>query len=208
MEARSHQFSIVFFPADEERAPEPFRFDQPLAFTPENLSKLAPALDPRDWSIGIWRDEKGVLAIWGFAPFTMYLQMVFRVESVDPGQLLVSFRCTKHGFRAFLTGSVAEFVRSDGLGLSYFARQRTEAILDVHSTIYLERAVRAMRAHGHGGTLLVVPPNDSWSCSIQQPVRFRGEPYGKVKSDVNIEASILKEEYAKPENQNRLWGIY
>src|SRR5207253_3456221 len=112
------------------------------------------------------------LAIWGFVPFTFYLVMAFRIESVDPGELLISFECTRSGFRAFLTGTVADFVRCDGLGLYRFTHARTSLIpgydssSDVHSSIYLAQAIRAMRAHGHGGTLLIVPPNDSWSNSI------------------------------------------
>jgi hypothetical protein len=51
-----------------------------------------------------------------------------------------------------------------------------------------------MRAHGHGGTLLVVSKNDSWINSIHQPMIFAGSSYEKVKDDLKSRDEAFEQE--------------
>src|SRR2546423_15336770 len=63
-ESRSVIFSLAFLPPDV--GGNAYVFETPVRFSPENLAKLAPALETSKAYIGVWPDCDDELVIWGF----------------------------------------------------------------------------------------------------------------------------------------------
>lgn len=196
-EGQYHEFSITFAPV--EHATDGLLFITALDFTPEKLAKLAPALQSSGAEIGIWPNDKGELCMWGFAP--LFLATPLSVRTFEPGQLVVSFG--DGTFQALITGSRTEFIDRGLYPLTkVFAARITHA--GVKSREWLEIALsssghlgaiaKLMRAHGHGGTLLVVPNDNTWIESIDQPIALACRPYDKVKDDLESRDNAFAQE--------------
>jgi hypothetical protein len=57
-EGRFHEFSLALV---QPEAPNvPFVFEQPVELNPHELAKMAPALNPQDYYVGVWTSETGV----------------------------------------------------------------------------------------------------------------------------------------------------
>jgi hypothetical protein len=191
-EGRFHEFSLVLLP--KEVPISPFVFDRPEVLSDHKLAKLAPALDPLANSIGVWPGEDGELYLWGFAPLgdTGMTETSLSATTIAPGQILLS--CTELGgivhFTVLITGTRAEFVERGGF-LAWVVPESREIegqrlnLSLLWPALDLRTIATFMRAHKHGGTLLIVQPESKWTASIVQPMRFSGPPYLKIRLEVS-----------------------
>lgn len=166
-----------------ERARQPLVFGQRKRLTPQNLIKLAPAVEQPGIHLGVWYDEEG-LHVWGTV--TELPPLCFVVEVTEPGLLVV-----KHpradGFGKFvnvaiLRGDLLQIVDNDNQGVADCQALRRflpgglpDAAGEADDVLVELAAV--MRAHGRGGLVLVVPSaSEQWQQSIVQPMSYPVTP--------------------------------
>jgi hypothetical protein len=170
-----------------EAAERPLLFAHHLRLTPQTLIKLAPAVEQPGIHLGIGEDEKG-LYVWGTA--THIPPVCFVLEVVEPGLLVAKHR-RADGFGKFvnvavLRGDQVRVVDEENQGLAdqpdLWASLPTISLSTTAPSagpvvdVLLELA-RAMRAHGRGGLVLVVPPgSEAWQESIVQPLSYPVAP--------------------------------
>ncbi len=194
-EGNSVTASLILNPVNNTS--DTFRFDIPLELTAKTLVKLGPALENPKSDIGIWPDETGDLKIWGFtsAPYEL-IKPDFWVQVLGPGRILILFSGRSI---AAVTGNAAVFLDHKIIMQSMMAKIAAEAKADEIAIINLLRynailkIAQQMRAHGRGGTILIVPENQNWSPSIKAPIRYTG---GANFLDVDSrQMPFQKEEY-------------
>jgi sensor domain DACNV-containing protein len=178
----------------------PLTFATPLPLEPSALTRLAAAVEQPGIHLGVWpafaagahgdaasarQAASGNLAVWGtthhIPPFC------FVVEVVGPGLLVLKHR-PRHESRKFVNLAVLEGDRikiiderasliadcpallTSMLGFDYV--ELSDDALNIQVQLAL-----AMRRHGRGGILLVVPiDSDEWRESVVHPVRYAVEP--------------------------------
>lgn len=177
-EGRPPRISLVLLPPNE--AAGPLVFGHRPRLTPQALIKLAPAVEYPGVHLGVWHDADG-LYLWGAA--TRIPPVCFVLEVVEPGLLVVKHR-RADGFGKFvnvavLRGDQIRVVDEENAGLADCpallaslpgipAPTGVDAPLDV-----LVELSSAMRAHGRGGLVLVVPHGSmQWQKSIVQPLSY------------------------------------
>ncbi len=175
-----------------EHARQPLLFSHRLRLTPQVLIKLAPAVEHPGIHLGVGFDAEG-LYIWGTA--SQVPPVCFVLEVVEPGLLVVKHR-RADGFGKFvnvavLRGDQIRVVDEDTQGLADYPvlRESLPPIPCPSTTepgrmkvdVLLELA-RAMRAHGRGGLLLLVPPgSETWRDSVVQPLGYPVAPaFGSI----------------------------
>ena len=196
--------SLAFVPP--EQAGRPLKFERSFPLAPEILTQLAPAVERPGIHLGVWR-ERDELRVWGT---TRTIPMFcFVVEVVAPGLLVIKYRrgseSSKFVNLAVLEGDQIKVVKHDAEGQS-----NGPAILGSllgfeppgspadSVNVFVELAV-SMRAHGRGGSLLVVPEKtDAWRESIIRPV-----PYSVLPPFSEL-ADLLRERPG--EGRERLWN--
>ena len=186
-EGRFPKISLSFLPPEE--AGQPLMLEQRLPLTPANLTKLAPAVERPGIHLGVWREGREVY-IWGATRKVPSLGFV--LEDVEPGLLVIKHRRID-GFGKFanvavLKGEQVKIVDERGASLpecpdlleslrSFIA----PATWDDSVNVPVQLAA-SMRAHGHGGTLLIVPAGqEKWRESIVHPVTYSvAPPFSKL----------------------------
>src|SRR5213592_4020365 len=177
-EGHSPRISIAFVPP--EQSIRPLKFSPPVRLDATQLSRIAPAVEKPGIHIGVWPYE-GDLYAWGV---TRTVPMwCFILEVIRPGLLVVKFRrddpSVKFANVAVLDGAFVKFIEQEPAAMSE-APPALGSLLAFYSSAgrnesdnILVRIATAMRAHGRGGSLLVVPRNTSrWLESIVHPVRY------------------------------------
>jgi hypothetical protein len=172
------RMSLAFVPP--ERTHRPLTFDRRIPFAPAAIARLSPAVGRPGVHLGVWPDGDG-LAVWGatrsIPPFC------FVLEVVQPALLVVKHRradpSAKFGNVAVLDGDRVTMVDERALSLpEYLALVTSIASTaaprpDGGSAEVLVRLALSMRAHGHGGTLLIVPEGtDAWRASVVDPALY------------------------------------
>ena len=183
-EGRSPMISIAFFPP--EQVPQPLRFERPLPLTPKVLTKLGPAVERPGIHLGVFTDSSsGELRVWGAT--RKVPSYCFILEVIEPGLLVIKHR-RMNGFGKFanvavLKGEEVKIVDEHGASLPD-CPALLDALLpftspgswDHRFNMHVQLAA-SMRAHGHGGSLLVVPTgSEAWRESIVQPVLYSVTP--------------------------------
>ena len=181
-EGRGPTISMTLRPPD--RAGRPLMFDTPMPLEAAALARIAPAVFSPGIHLGVWRID-GELRVWGT---TRDLPMLaFVLEVVAPGLLVVKTRrrlpSTKFANVAVLEGSDVKYVDHHGAAaldappaLRPLRAFYASAGLEESDNVFVQLAV-AMRAHGRGGTILVVPEaDDEWRASIVQPSGYVVHP--------------------------------
>ncbi len=182
-EGNSPKISLAFFP--HEQVPQPLIFERPLALTPAVLTKLGPAVERPGIHLGVWRDRNGELHVWGAT--RKVPSLCFVLEVVEPGLLVIKHR-RMDGFGKFanvavLKGDQVKVIDEQGASLPD-CPALLKALLpftspgswDHRFNLLVQLAV-SMRAHGHGGSLLVVPTGtEAWRQSIVHPVLYSVTP--------------------------------
>lgn len=176
------KISLAFLP--NSAAGNPLLVERPLQLDPTTLTRLAPAVERPGIHLGVWpSDGQGELRIWG-ATRTIP-PLCFVVETVEPGLLVIKHRRAdpdrKFANVAVLEGDQIKIVDAEGtlasecpdfvttlLGFDPAAGNSEDVLLPLSLS---------MRAHGHGGSLLVVPHGtDAWRQSILWPVPYKVAP--------------------------------
>lgn len=184
-EGYSPKISLAFLPP--ELAGEPLRFEHQLALTPQVLSRLAPAVERPGIHLGVWRvdGESSELRVWGTT--RAIPKLCFVLEVIEPGLLVIKYRrghdTGKYVNVVVLKGDQIKVLDEMGANLPDCPDLLT-SLLDFGSPTARTDSVNAlvqlavsMRAHGRGGSLLVVPQgSDAWRESILRPVSYAVSP--------------------------------
>lgn len=176
------KISLAFLPP--EQAGRPLMFERRLPLAAAALSRLAPAVERPAVHLGVWRDGES-LSVWGTTHTIP--RLCFVLEVIEPGLLVVKYRRGQDPGKfinvAVLRGDEVKVVDEQGTSLPD-CPILVESLLEFGSTpsppdsvnVLVQLAV-SMRAHGRGGTLLVVPQNtEAWRESIVWPVAYPVAP--------------------------------
>ena len=181
-EGRSPKISLAFVPPD--KTGQPLMFERPLLLTPEVLIRLAPAVERSGIHLGVWQQDDEIY-VWGTTQDIP--GFCFVLEVVEPGLLVIKHRRID-GFGKFvnvavLKGDEVKIVDEQSVSLPDCPALLT-SLLGFSSpaswndsvNLHVQLAV-SMRAHGHGGLLLVVPADDhKWRESIIHPISYAIDP--------------------------------
>jgi hypothetical protein len=177
-EGFSPKISLALLPP--EQAGWPLMFEQRLPLTPAGLSRLAPAVERPGIHLGVWRDDEEIY-VWGTT--RAIPQFCFVLEVIEPGLLVVKHRRRQEAGKfvnvVVLKGDQIKVIDEKGTVLSDCPELLTALLgfgsLDpqMNSVNVLVQLAASMRAHGRGGSLLVVPRgSEEWRESIMQPVSY------------------------------------
>jgi hypothetical protein len=177
-EGFSPKISLAFLPP--EQSGQPLIFEYPLSLSPYALTKLAPAVERSGIHLGVWHKE-GELYIWGTT--RIIPSFCFVLEVVEPGLLVIKHRRIG-GFGKFvniavLHGGQVKLVDEHSANIPDHPAL-IDSLLGLSSPSsknecinVLVQLAASMRAHGKGGSLLVVPgENNSWAESIIHPISY------------------------------------
>jgi hypothetical protein len=182
-EGLSHKLSLAFL--SPEQAGKPILFGQRLKLTTDTLTKLAPGVERTGIHLGIWY-EGLELYVWGTT--RQLPDFCFAVDVMDPGLLVVKHRrvggLIKFWNLAVLTGELVKVIDESNahlpdcptllttlLGLGSASSSWNDS---VNALMHL---AMSMRAHRHGGALLIVlAGTDAWQESIVHPMLHLIEP--------------------------------
>ncbi|MGV3558447.1 MAG: putative sensor domain DACNV-containing protein [Larkinella arboricola] len=197
-EGYSPKVTLAFLPP--QQAGRPLIFAHRLRFTPDILTKLAPAVERPGIHLGVWCEGEE-LYIWGTT--REIPGNCFVLEVIEPGLLVIKHR-RLDGFGKFvnvaiLKGDQIKIVdesTADSLDCPIVVTSMLGFTLPSfwnNSMNILVQLAVSMRAHGRGGLLLVVPSmSNAWRDSIIQPISY---PVVPVFSQL---AELLRQE--KEEN--------
>jgi hypothetical protein len=161
-EGYSPKISLAFLPP--ERAGSPLMFEHPLPLAPAALSHLAPAVERPGIHLCVWR-EGDQLYVWGTT--RIIPKLCFVLEVIEPGLLVVKYRRGQESGKfvnvVVLKGDQIKIVDEEGTSLPD-CPPLIESLLEFgsyapqdDSVNVLVQLAASMRAHGRGGSLLVVP---------------------------------------------------
>ena len=202
-EGFSPKISLAFFPP--EQASQSLRFEHHLPLTPAALARLAPAVERPGIHLGVWR-EGDELCVWGNTRAIPCF--CFVLEVIEPGLLVVKYRRGQDQSKfvnvLVLKGDQIKIVDEQGTSLPDCPALLTQ-LLDFGTPSSNEGPVNvlvqlaaSMRAHGRGGSLLVVPQgSEDWHESIVRPV-----PYALMPPYTEL-AELMRQEAGK--RNERLW---
>ena len=168
-------------PAD---SPHSLIFERPLSLDSKVLTRVAPAVERPGIHLAVWRDQDE-LSVWGVTRTVPVLGFVLEVAA--PGLLVIKHHSGEETGKfinvAVLEGDQIKMVDERGPNLPgrpailrplLGFNSPSSSIESFH--IIVELAV-SMRAHGHGGALLIVPAGtDSWRESVRQPIQYSVSP--------------------------------
>ena len=193
-EGYAPEISLAFLPP--KRAVRPLMLAEAMPLSPRALGRLAPAVERPGIHLGVWRDDQGVLRVWGTT--RAIPTFCFVLEVLGPGLLVVKHRVQDDSakFRnvaVFEGEEVKVLSREDTDASDHPAMLRSllapESAGDRSAEVLIRLAV-SMRAHKRGGTLLVVPAGaQAWRDSIVQPVAYAVDPAFTELRDLVLEDS-------------------
>jgi len=181
-EGRFPKLSLAYLSPDQAR--HPLRFEHPLPISPAMLTKLAPAVERPGIHLCVWPEHEE-LCVWGAT--SVIPSLGFVIEDVEPGLLVIKHRRID-GFGKFVNVAIlkGEQIKVvDELATSLpecpdllkSLQAFTSPAKGSDSVNVLVQLAASMRAHGHGGTLLVVPAGTTrWRDSIVQPIIYSVAP--------------------------------
>jgi len=183
-EGRFPKISLAYL--SPEQAGQPLLLARPLPLTPAVLTKLAPAVERPEIHLGVWSIDNE-LQVWGATK--RIPSFCFVLEDIEPGLLVIKHRRIE-GFGKYanvvvLKGEQIKVIDEKGTSLPD-CPALLKALLAFTSSDpdgkhpgmnVLVQLAASMRAHGHGGALLVVPTGSgAWQSSIAQPILYSTAP--------------------------------
>jgi hypothetical protein len=176
------KISLAFLPPDQ--AVNPVLFERRLPLDPSALTKVAPAVERPGIHLGVW-SYHNELWVWGTT--RSIPAMCFVVEVAAPGLLVIKHQSGEE------SGKFVNVVVFEGDQVKVVDEHASDApgcpslVLSLlgfespmawaHSVNVLVQLAVSMRAHGHGGSLLVVPAgSESWRESIVWPMPYAVSP--------------------------------
>ena len=197
------KLSLAFL--SPEQSGLPLTFERRLSLAPESLARLAPAVERPGIHLGVWRDNGGFY-VWG-ATRTLPV-LCFVVEVMDPGVLVIKHRGSQDSGKfvnvAVLEGDQIKVLDHESVSLRD-APMLVASLLgfdvpagSADSMNVLVQIAVSMRAHGRGGSLLIVPQGtEGWRESIVGPTAYAiSPPYSEL-------ATLIRE--APGERRERRW---
>jgi hypothetical protein len=173
------KISLAYLPPGGGHA---LTFAERLPLLAAALARLAPAVERPGIHLGVWR-EAGELTVWGTTRTTPAFGLV--VEVVASGLLVVKHRVDPFGKFvnvAVLEGDQIKIV-DEGFSATPDCPAPVKSLLGFDSPLrfgtvdILVQLAVSMRAHGRGGTLLVVSgENEDWRQSIVTPLLYAVTP--------------------------------
>ncbi len=202
-EGRTPRLSLAFVAPDHVR--HALTLERRVPLTPEPLTRIAPAVERAGIHLGVW-EAQGMLGVWGAT--RALPRHCFVLEVIAPGFLVIKQSpgddAGKFVNVAVLQGDDIKIVDQSAAlapdcpdlltSLLGFESQRssTEGV-----NVLIQLAV-SMRAHGLGGTLLVVPSDSAcWRESVIKPIQYAVEPAFSVLAELMRADSRARKE--------RLW---
>lgn len=177
------KISVAFVAA--QQTPSPMTFNRPLPVHAHALTKLAPAVERPGIHLGVWTDEDGKLQVWGTTRALPSLCLV--LEVVAPGLLVIKHSKGEDSGKfvnlAVIEGEQIKVIDQSS-ALTPDCPDLLTSLLGIDSqfssagstNVLIQLAV-SIRAHGRGGSLLVVPANSpDWSDSILRPITYAVDP--------------------------------
>jgi hypothetical protein len=182
-EGRAPRISLAYVPPGA--GAHAMVFERALTADPRGLARVAPAVERPGIHLGVWPQD-GVLRVWGTTRSVPLLAFV--IEVVEPGLLVLKQRrgdeLDKYGTIAVLEGDRVQVVDEAGATLPDCPDLLTRLLgfevpdpVDGSVNVLIQLAV-SMRAHAHGGSLLVVPADAAgWQESAAQPIPYLVRPF-------------------------------
>ncbi len=176
------RISLALVPPEETDSP--LMFERLLPLAPPALTRVAPAVERARIHLGVWR-HNGELCVWGTTRNVPLLSVVLEVAA--PGLLVI-----KH-HRGSESGKFVNVVVLEADQIKVIDEAASSlpdcpplltSLLGFDSpaswiddvNVLVQLAV-SMRAHGRGGTMLVVPSSsEEWRESIVRPVPYAIAP--------------------------------
>jgi hypothetical protein len=182
-EGYAPKISLAFLPRG--RAARPLTLERPIPLSAVALARLAPAVERPGIHLGLWRDGRR-MAVWGTTRHIPRYCLVLEVAAA--GLLVLKYRRADEAGKlvnvAVLEGDQAKIVDHEG-GHRAGCPPVVDSLLGLDgagaawggaSDVLVQLAV-SMRAHGRGGTLLVVPPGDEgWRGSVVRSIPYALAP--------------------------------
>jgi hypothetical protein len=175
------KISLAFVAPEETR--NALLFERPLPLDPGLLTKIAPAVERPGIHLGVSLGPTG-LAVWG-ATRTIP-SLCFVVEVAAPGLIVIKHHSETAGKFvnvAVLEGDQVKIVDERAAAIPDCPALLTALLGSespaawVQSVNVLVQLAVSMRAHGRGGSLLVVPASgDAWRESIVSPIPYAVAP--------------------------------
>ena len=174
--------SLAF--ATPARVEMPLMFERPVPLASEPLTRLGPAVERPGIHLCISRKD-GHLAIWGAA--RELPEFCFVLEVIAPGLLVVKQSRGEAGKFinvAVLQGDDLKVVDPFAAIAEHLPGLQPDLKPAAAANVLTQLAV-SMRAHGRGGSLLVVPPDSElWRESILQPIIYSVSPPFRALTDL------------------------
>ena len=154
-----------------EHLPLPLMFEHHVPLEPRPLTRLAPAVENPGIHLCVKTNGTGLI-VWGAA--RNLPRYCFVIEVVAPGLLIIKHSrgdgTNKFVNLAVLEGEEVKIIDQEAPS----ARDRSAP---GPMNVLMQLAV-AMRAHGRGGMLLVVPQStDAWRDSVLHPISYAVAPF-------------------------------
>ena len=201
-EGYSPKISLAFLAREE--AGHPLILERVLPLSPGALTRVAPAVERPGVHLGVWREQDG-LCVWGTTRTIPVLCFVLEVAA--PGLLVVKHHSGEKA-RKFVNIAVLEGDQIKVIDERASSRPECPALLTsllgfdspaawVQSVNSLVQLAVSMRAHGRGGSLLVVPAGtESWRESIIQPIPYAVSPLFCELAELSQQTPIQAERLA------------
>jgi len=201
-EGRTTRLSLAF--VNPAQVPQSLNLERTIPLEPQLLARIAPAVERPGIHLGVWPQEAG-LCVWGA---TRNLPaFCFVLEVIDPGLLVIKQNRGEESGKfvniALIEADEVRIVDSGavrhpdcpGLLTSLLGFESEYAV--AQSTQVLIQLAISMRAHGHGGSLLVVPAaSDAWRKSMAHPIGYSLAPPSQEMSELLL---------AHPSDRNERW---
>ena len=199
------RISLAFLSPQE--ALHPLILDRPLPLDPGALTRVAPAVERPGVHLGVWFDQDQ-LCVWGTTRVIPVLCFVLEVAA--PGVLVVKHHNGGESPK-FVNVAVLEGDQIKVVDERASSRPDCPALLTsllgfdspaswVHSVNTMMQLAVSMRAHGRGGSLLVVPAGtESWRESILKPIPYAASPPFRELAYLSGEIPDVTEPHAMQE---------
>ena len=176
------KISLAYLPPNLDE--HPLVFERSLPLSPATLAKIAPVVERPGIHLGVW-PEAGQLRVWGTTQsIPVYC---FVLEVIEAGLLVVKHhrgvQAGKYVNVAVLEGDQVKLV-DEGASTLPDCPDLLTSLLGFNTTrswigsvnVLVQLAV-SMRAHGRGGSLLIVPAeSEEWRESIIHPMTYAVSP--------------------------------
>jgi hypothetical protein len=168
-------------------------FGRSIPLEPAALAKVAPAVERAGIHLGVW-PSGGALRVWGTTGAIP--AVCFVVEVMAPGLLVIKHHRGEESGKfvnvAVLEGDQVKLVDEQASSLPDCPALITSLLgFDspaswIDSVNVLVQVAVSMRAHGRGGSMLMVPANsDAWRESIIRPIVYEAAPPFTALADLN-----------------------